>query len=825
MKRTERPFILRYVVALDASIIALYITVMSPLGGGAPFILLAAAVMLSSWYGGLGPGILAGCITALASLYWIIPPSDSFAIIAPSDGLRFGAFLFTTCLILIITKERERARDSAQAQANRQAIVAELGQSALANGDIPALLDKAVGLLAGLPPSDHSYVLESISENAGLLLKAGRGWKEGLIGKLTVPAGTGSLAGYTLFSKSPLLVKDLRSETRFAVPSFLRDHGIVSGVTVVIGQVDKPFGVLGTFSTQRWSPTREDIHFVQAVANVLAAAIEHERVESARRESETRYRTSIEGMLDAFAVLRAVRDSSNRIVDFVYEYVNAAACRLNHLPREAQIGKRLLEVFPAHKAAGLFDEYCQVVETGVPLVKPSFVYDALFGPPGLARAFDISATKLGDGFVVAWRDVTERKRVEQALAERAALLDLAHDAILVRTLEGNITFWNRGAEDMYGWSKAEAIGQVLHRLLQTLSPEPIDAIRDQVIRFGHWDGELVHRRRDGKTIVVASRWALQRDGEGRPVGILEILSDMTTRKQAERALQESEERYRRIVETAVEGIWSTDSEGKTDYINPRGAQMLGYTPEEMLGRSPLEFTFSEDLDKTSKELERRRQGNGSQSDLRLCCKDGSERWVYMSTTSILDEAGRYRGALSMFSDVTARRRAEARLRDLVQQVILLQEQERRTVSRELNDGIGQSIAAAKLKLESLQSELSQEQAAVQQPIDETVSQMADSIRRLQMLAQDLRPPSLDTAGLDATLEGICNRFNRETGLAVDYTGGISNDLPDAVCVFLYRMLQEALSNVVCHARAKHVRVDLRQGVARKLHDPLVLING
>jgi PAS domain S-box-containing protein len=127
----------------------------------------------------------------------------------------------------------------------------------------------------------------------------------------------------------------------------------------------------------------------------------------------------------------------------------------------------------------------------------------------------------------------ERKQSEDALREQAALLNLTRDTIFVRDLNDVITFWNRGAEELYGWKKEEAIGSVAHELMQTSFPVPLEGIRAELIRAGRWEGELVHTRRDGAKVAVASRWSLQRDDQGRPSATLETNNDITARKQVE----------------------------------------------------------------------------------------------------------------------------------------------------------------------------------------------------------------------------------------------------------------------------------------------------
>lgn len=145
------------------------------------------------------------------------------------------------------------------------------------------------------------------------------------------------------------------------------------------------------------------------------------------------------------------------------------------------------------------------------------------------------------GVIVSVRDATARKAAEQALRRQAAtlraqanLLELAHDAIFVRDLSsGVIVYWNRGAEEMYGYRRDEAIGRVSHDLLQTQFPQPLTDIEDTMVRDGQWNGELIQRTRDGTQVYILSRWALQRDAEGEPIAFLEINRDVTPRRQAE----------------------------------------------------------------------------------------------------------------------------------------------------------------------------------------------------------------------------------------------------------------------------------------------------
>jgi PAS domain S-box-containing protein len=160
--------------------------------------------------------------------------------------------------------------------------------------------------------------------------------------------------------------------------------------------------------------------------------------------------------------------------------------------------------------------------------------------------------------LVSWFSIV-RRRVERELrqarddleievAERtqqASLLDLTHDTIFVRDTSDVITYWNRGAQELYGWTPEEAIGKRAHELLQSVFPAPIEEIRAELLRSGRWDGELEKTRADGTQVVVASRWSLRRDELGRPAAILETNNDITDRKRREQEIRILNEELRK----------------------------------------------------------------------------------------------------------------------------------------------------------------------------------------------------------------------------------------------------------------------------------------
>ena len=203
------------------------------------------------------------------------------------------------------------------------------------------------------------------------------------------------------------------------------------------------------------------------------------------------------------------------------EEANLAATELLGTPRDLLIGRPFafyvadLDLFLHHLL------YCRTsheqVKTELQL-KPRKA-----GPIAaqLLSAAVTSTTRNGASlYQTAIIDLSERKRHEQQLAEQARLLDLSNDAIIVRDKNERITYWNSGATKIYGYTRQEALGTVVQRLLKSKLPELLPKIYEKLLRDNHWQGELVHTRRDGRRMTVFSRWALDRDTQGNRAYVL-----------------------------------------------------------------------------------------------------------------------------------------------------------------------------------------------------------------------------------------------------------------------------------------------------------------
>jgi PAS domain S-box-containing protein len=255
-------------------------------------------------------------------------------------------------------------------------------------------------------------------------------------------------------------------------------------------------------------------------------------------------------------------------------------------------------------------------------------------------------------------EIAERERTEEEATRQAALLRLAHDAILVRDLESRIVFWNPGAMETYGWTADEAVGRVTHELLQTRFPISLEAVDAALRERGEWEGELTHITRAGTPIVVASRWSLQRDERGAPTTILEINRDVTERKRAEEEVR----KQAALLTLAHDAILVRDLENRVVFWNPGAVETYGWTAEEAIGRVThelLQTKFPVSLEAVDAALQQQGRWGG---ELTHRTRAGGSIVVASRQSLQRDERGAPTAILEINRDITDRKRAEEALR-------------------------------------------------------------------------------------------------------------------------------------------------------------------
>ncbi len=169
-------------------------------------------------------------------------------------------------------------------------------------------------------------------------------------------------------------------------------------------------------------------------------------------------------------------------------------------------------------------------------------------------------------------DLRERRAHERVLSEQTRLLDLSNDAIIVRDADDRVTYWNKGAEKVYGYAREEALGKVVYDLLKTEHPQARSKIYQELLRDNRWEGELVHTRRDGKRLTMFSRWSLDRDAQGNLAFVLETNNDITRRKEAEADLKKSKDLLEKRVQARTAELRAANQELKNEITRRKGLE-------------------------------------------------------------------------------------------------------------------------------------------------------------------------------------------------------------------------------------------------------------
>jgi len=380
--------------------------------------------------------------------------------------------------------------------------------------------------------------------------------------------------------------------------------------------------------------------------------------------SEERFVTSIDTLIDPFVLLRPLLSEVGKVVDFVYEYANDAACETNMVAREELVGMRVLERFTQLAPVGLFDAYAAVIETSDPLALNDFAQPHAPRDEPDQRFFDVRALKAGELLVLTWRDVTERDRAESERAQLSAIVRSSHDAIVSLDTDLRITGWNRGAEAIYGYTSEDVLGTSSAILIPPDATVESRELRGRIVAGGEvqrYETQRLHK--DGTPIDVAITAFALFDAGGEVVGATTITRDITQRMSAERALAVSDERYREILDTTPDGVWRVDAEGRTDYVNPRMASMLGYSPQEMIGRELADFMDAEQLEIAEQEMVKAREdGQFGVVENRFVRKDDTQCWARVSHTALTGPHGEHTGGLAIMSDITASKAQATELR-------------------------------------------------------------------------------------------------------------------------------------------------------------------
>jgi len=388
---------------------------------------------------------------------------------------------------------------------------------------------------------------------------------------------------------------------------------------------------------------------------------QHERTEKTLQASEERYRGIIQSTVNCIAVYKPIENGQ----DFVFIDLNPMAEKVEQLSKDEVIGKKVTDVFPGIIELGLLKFFQEVWKTGKPINFPLSIYKDV----RIQGYKEYYVYKLSSGEIVAvYQDYTEHKKIEEQLRsseERLKIIfESAPDAIYIHDLKGKFLDGNKAAEDMLGYEREELIGSNFLKLKMLSARGLIKASALLVKNLqgkGTGPTEFVLNHKDGRQIPVEiSTFPVEIKGQ---TVVLGIARDISERKQAEKLLQKSEERFRAVVENSHSGILIVGDDFKFDYVNDQLCKILGRKPEEIISHDFREF-----LDKDSKKIvedryvrRQREEDVLSNYEFNIVRKDGEIRRVEISSTIVIDSKGLI-WTIGQLLDITERKRTEESLR-------------------------------------------------------------------------------------------------------------------------------------------------------------------
>jgi PAS domain S-box-containing protein len=401
-----------------------------------------------------------------------------------------------------------------------------------------------------------------------------------------------------------------------------------------------------------------------------------------------------------------------------------------------------------------------------------------------------------------------------ARSRLAAIVESSGDAIVSKNLDGIITTWNKGAERLFGYSATEAIGRNITFII------PSDRQDEEVLilarlrsgeQVDHF--ETVRVRKDGATVDVSLTISPVRDSRGRVIGASKAARDITQQKRIERALRESEERFRAIVDTTPECVKLVAPDGTLLHMNSSGLKMVGADSAEMVvGKSVYDLIAPEHQDRFRDFNDRICRGEKGSLEFDMVGLCGQHRHMETHAAPFRNNDGTI-VQLAMTRDITQRKQAEQTIREkeFSARVLRLQDEERRRIARELHDGVGQLLAAMSMnasRLEKEKAKLSPDTARCAEENSRLIEQASADIRTMSYL---FHPPLLDEMGLHSALKWYVEGFSERSKitakleLLADENG---ERLPPDYELCLFRIAQECLTNIHRHSESSTAVVRL-----------------
>jgi PAS domain S-box-containing protein len=419
-------------------------------------------------------------------------------------------------------------------------------------------------------------------------------------------------------------------------------------------------------------------------------------------------------------------------------------------------------------------------------------------------------------------DITQRREAEEALRQSEKqyrfLVETMNDGLGAMDEHQRITYINPRITELLGYSEDELIGRQVSVLLDETNRK---ILQDNLNRRQSGDQtsyELVWTRKDDSQFPAIVSPKPIFDAQGRFKGSFAIITDITARRQAEAEVRHRERYFRQLTENVSDIFGLLTMEGKISYINPAINRLLGYRPEQLLGKSAFDLVHPDNLTALQELFSRlkRQTGENFQTEIQVQHRNGSwHTWSVKGRNLLHDPV--VKGIVINAQDITEQKSLEAalkqstqKLRSLTAQIFSTQETERRRLSLELHDELGQSLTALKLQLRSIANKLRKDQTKLRQDCTQMLAYINEVVENVRRLAHDLSPSLLENVGLGAALHHLLENYRQFYGITenLHQLEGIDDVLPAEAKIHIYRIFQEILTNIEKHSQASEVRVEV-----------------
>jgi PAS domain S-box-containing protein len=515
------------------------------------------------------------------------------------------------------------------------------------------------------------------------------------------------------------------------------------------------------------------------------------------------------------AILRAIPDLMFlQTADGVYLDYRARDTRDLLVPPSEFLGRNMRDVLPPELSERMFSCFRRAREIDEPqVVEYSLTLD------GKERWYEARIVPTdGDKMLSLIREITDRKRAEEALHEAQESLTIALDASQMGTWDLDLTrdlCWRRSLrhDQIFGYDTppAEWGLEIARRHIVEQDRPLFDEAFERARVTGALDFEARVGWPDGSVHWMAARGRFYFDEHGRPTRGVGVNFDVTRRRQAEESLRESEERFRHMADNAPVMIWISGADKRCTYFNQQWLIFTGRTIEEALGTDWADGAHPDDsrrrVDTYHKAFDRRQPFT---MEYRLRRADREFRWVLDTGTPRVSPSGEFLGYIGSCIDITARKAAEESLANLSGQLIRAREDECARIARDLHDELNQRMVLMSIALEQLRQRAADTHPDMSMPLSELVTQAGEVSREIHRISYALHPSKLAFLGLVASVKSLCDNLHQLHQLTIEFShDGVPAGLSQEISLCQYRIAQECLNNVIRHSRSQDATVELR----------------